>query len=441
MDARTLLHQLARQRGWTYEDFRRAYERAAGEVARRDGRPRVATATVAEQTYRRWTAGKVRTLPAPPAPAVLEHLFGRPAVELLAEPDPESAVATASVIDEGELLMTARDAADHARDAAAQALPDLSIDQLEDDVRALARAYHRTPPREAFDRGSHLLDAARDMLDRTQRSRQRDRLYLQAGQAAALLGSVSFDLGSLPSAVQLARTAALYGEVIDHGPLQAYARGALAYMAYWDGRPAEAVRMVREAGRFGGLGDTARHRLAVIQGRALAHLRQQDDAVAVMRTAQDATGERDELHDDVAGEFGMPRDRIAMSNATSHLLMGNAHGAEAEAERALSLLGAAPAGQRSISTEAKARTDLARARVLRREVEGAADALEKVLALDSPWRTAGLLERVSAVRMELMRTGQGDASAARELGGRIEHWSAHAAGRALGAVSRLALEC
>ncbi|MDT0319283.1 hypothetical protein [Streptomyces millisiae] len=442
MEAKTLLQLLVRQLRWSYDRFRRAYEQGAREVAELRGDPRIASTTVAEPTFRRWTSGSVRTLPNEPAPTILEHIFRRPASELLAAPkEGVASLPSAPAIDESEIRMTARDAADHAGEAAAWALPDLTIDQIEDDVRRLARSYLATAPADSYRRGAELLQLTRTMLDRTQRPRQRQRLYLQAGATAAVMASASFDLGSLPAAVQLARTAALYGEVIDHGPLQAYAHGALAYLAYWDGRPTDALRLVTTGQGFGGLGDTAAIRLTTIRARAHAHLGDHESAGRAIASLDDlATGRRDDLHDDVGGEFGMPPARAAVSNATTMLLLRDAVGAEVAAERALGLINERPTAEQP-ALRGKAAVDLARARMLRRDLEGAAEAVDPVFALETGWRTLGVLERMTGLRQDLIRSPLANATAAKALGERVEEFTAAgAATHSLGPTGPLALE-
>src|SRR5690349_4047243 len=88
MSEPTLLKVLVRQRGWTFDSFRRAYEQAARDLAARSGE-RIATASVEEQTFRRWTSGRVKGLPNQPAPQILEHMFGCPAYLLLGPPPGE----------------------------------------------------------------------------------------------------------------------------------------------------------------------------------------------------------------------------------------------------------------------------------------------------------------------------------------------------------------
>lgn len=443
MSEPTLLKELVRERNWTFELFRQAYERAARDLAVKTGEP-ISTASVEEQTFRRWTAGRVKGLPNRPAPQVLEHMFGYPVRVLLGVLSEQPYAQTSSFVlalDESDLAMTARDAAAHAGDAASLSIPDMTLDQLDDDVADLAHTYHRTSPVEVYRRAKELLGVAQNLLERTQVPRQRTRAYLAAGQAAALLSGICFDLGSLPAAVQLSRTAALYGQVIEHGPLQAYAHGALALLAFWGGRPSEAVRLVHQAQQFGGLGGTAVTRLLVIEGRAYGHLGNRIEAERVMRrTLEQGCGTRDELHDDIGGEFGFPADRVAMGNATTYLLLRDAAGADLAATSALRLLSAVPEQERSLQVSTQASVDLARARLLRRELDGAHEALEPVFNVPAEWRGAGILERLAAARAELGHPDFQGASEARDLGERIEDFSASATANKLGGAAPLAIE-
>ncbi|WP_239085434.1 hypothetical protein [Streptomyces halstedii] len=371
-------------------------------------------------------------------------MFGYGARLLLSPPTempPAAAPKYVTVLNESEIAMTARDAAAHAGDAASLSVADMTLEQLHDDVTALARAYNRTSPTEVYIRAKGLLETARSALDRTQVPRQRTEAYLSAGQSAALLSAISFDLGSLPSAVSLSRTAALYGKVIEHGPLQAYAHGALAFLAFWSGRPSESIRHVSTARAFGGLGDTALTRLAVIEGRAYGHLGNRIAAEKAVRTAlQQSTGKRDDLHDDIGGEFAFPDDRVAMSNATTYLLLGNANGAEEAAERALRLLGAKAESERPLLTSTQASVDLARARLLRGELDGVQAALDPAFSVPAEWRGAGTLERLAAVRVGLCDPHFSDSVEARTLGERIEEYSIAATAHRLGAGTPLAIE-
>lgn len=446
-DRHTVLHALAVARDIRrYEAFAKAYERAA--QALRDQGQSPAPMPVARHYERLLLVGGVKTQPHPSVASVLERMFQRPVRELLrpaselAQQNATSPVTTAPALNERDLEMTAQDAAGHAGEAASQSLHDMTLDQLAQDIAALAGRYGSVALTEVYRDAETALRTAQVMLERTRKPRQQTRLYLAAGEAAALLSAASFDIGALRAAIQFARTAVMYGDVIDHGPLQAYARGMVAFMEFWAGRPSEAVRLAQQAQQeYGGLGDTARRRLYAIEARAHGHLGDAEQAERAIRaTLEQGSGARDELHDDIGGEFGFDAARTAMSNATTLLLLRDPHGAETAAGEAVALLSSRPQGERPAVVFGPAAIDLARARLLRDEVEGAQEALAPVFQIPLDWRGAGMLERLAATRVELTRPGLRTAPAAVALAERIEEFSALSPSRRLGATSPLAIE-
>ncbi|MFK3735678.1 DNA-binding protein [Streptomyces sp. NPDC088090] len=426
--ARTLLKVLVDQRRWRYQDFERAFRRAAAQVLDEDAR----NLTVSEAQFRRWTGGKVQTLPGPEACAVLEHLFGVGAAALF---DPPPSVAPEPAFNlEDEIAMTARDAQNEAAEAAATSISDISVDQLRDDVAALARSYGSKAPFDVFRQARELREEAEQARSRTQVPAQAQELLIVAGQACALLATAAFDLGSLDGAKRLSRSAALYGETARFDPLRAFAGGTLAYIAYFQDQPAEAARLARQAQMFTGLGDVARRRLTAIEARAFGHL---GDTVSAQRalnaSEEDGPGATDDLHDGVAGEFGFSVERLAMSNSSTCLLLGNGDQAEEAAMRALDLAAEQPAVLRSAHVIGGAAADLAAARLLRGDLDGASDALAYVWEVPRDQRATGLLTRTARVRRALTGERFRGAPLAGELGERIEDFTRTSTQHQLGA--------
>ncbi|WP_406205257.1 hypothetical protein OH807_30525 [Kitasatospora sp. NBC_01560] len=441
----TLFDALLAQAQMEFRDFLADYKQAAADLYRKHDDLAFKNVTLTEKTFGRWRAGNVAR-PHHPTPAILKHMFDMPVHELLAPCTDEQAralrAALAPVLDERELAMTARDARAHAADAASQLLPDLSLDQLEDDLVRLVRANTTTPPHVIFMQAKELLGLATVMLDRTQVLSQRGRLYLVAGQASALLGACAFDLGSMPTAVELMRAAALYAQVAEHGPLQAYAHGYLALLSYWNGNPVHAVRQIEQAQSFLGVGATGKARLAAIAARAYAHLGRADEAqAAIERSLADRGPTLDDLHDGVGGEFDFSLERVAMSNSATLLLLRDGAGAEASARRSLELITTQSSDSTPLVVAPQAGADLATALLMRRDLDGAADALVPVLSLPREWRGAGLVGRVNAVRTELAAPAFRDTPAARNLMEQIDDFTLVAAPRILGpGAVRLAID-
>lgn len=434
---RTLLKALVAQRHWRYSDFLAHFTRIAEKVVKKG----TANPTISEAQFRRWTAGTIRTLPSPDACRVLEEMFGVSAAALFqAPPSPESSAPAFSLKD--EIDMTARDASSEAGAAASASISDTTLDQLREDVAELGRRYHSFSAFEVLQTARRLREEAEQHRDRTQVPAQQQDLLIIAGQACALLSAAAFDLGSLDGATRLARASALYGETARFTPLRAFAGGALAYIAYFSGRPAEAAQIVQRAQMLTGLGDVAHRRLAAIEARAHGH---RGDAASAQQAIdvshREGRGETDDLHDGVAGEFGFPVERLAMSNASTCLLLGDGEQAEAAARTALELVTSKPEALRSARVVGGASADLAAARLLSSDLDGAAEALEPVWIVPGEQRATGLLARTARIRRALADERFRRTPLADEIGDRLEHFSRLAAqhqfGAGVGAVAAL----
>ncbi|MQY10729.1 hypothetical protein SRB5_08420 [Streptomyces sp. RB5] len=425
---RTLLKALVAQRHWRYGDFVGHFTRTAERIVGKG----TANPTISEAQFRRWTSGAIRTLPSPDACRVLEEMFGVGAAALFrAPPSPESSAPAFNLKD--EIDMTARDASSEAGAAASASISDTTLDQLRDVVGVLARDYHSFSAFEVLQCARRLREEAEQHRDRTQVPVQQQDLLVIAGQACALLSAAAFDLGSLDGATRLARAADLYGETTRYTPLRGFAGGVLAYIAYFSDRPAEAVQIAQRARMLSGLGDIAHRRLAAIEARAHGHRGDTASAQqALDASRREGPGHIDHLHDAVGGEFGFPDERLAMSNASTCLLLGDGEQAEAAARTALDLVTNRPEAQQSARVVGGAAADLAASRLLRDDLDGAAEALEHVWAVPGEQRATGLLTRTARVRRALAGERFRRAPLAEETAERLEHFSRLAAQHQLG---------
>jgi hypothetical protein len=140
-----------------------------------------------------------------------------------------------------------------------------------------------------------------------------------------------------------------------------------------------------------------------------------------MRLSEDGNRSRhDELHDVVGGEFGFSAERLAMSNSTTALLVGDTAQAEAYAQRALTLLVQKVPDDQSAHVRAGAAADLAQARLLADDVDGAAEALASVWAVPVEQRNTGIVLRAARIGRHLAQPRYHGAQVPRELRERIE---------------------
>lgn len=397
----TLLKWLCDRERLTYRKFNERFTRTGIELfGRNPNNP-----TCGEPQFRRWTAGKLVGLPGAETCAILERMFPGCTAEQLFAPPSEVIDPQVPAYDlEERIGMTARDAHEDADATAGVSISDNTIDELRDQVVTLAQRYHRLAPVRAFEEADVLRGKVEDQRDRTQVPAQLQALMILNGQVAALLSSAAFDLGYLRHARTFARTAALLGETTRFVPLRAFADGSLAYIAYHAGDNTEAVAKADRALSYGGLGDVAQRRLHAIQARAYAHLGDIASAQRAVRLSEEAGRDCvDELHDAVGGEFGFTAERLAMSNSTTALIIGDSGQAEAAARQALTLLGQRSQDAQSAHVRGGAAADLAMARLLADDVEGASEALTPVWEIPSDQRMTGIVVRTARIHRHLSR--------------------------------------
>ncbi|MFI9785481.1 DNA-binding protein [Kitasatospora sp. NPDC051984] len=442
MASRTLLGALIEKAGWEFPDFHREFRNAGNDLARGLKDPRFRDLDMSEATFRRWVAGKVKR-PTSVFVQTMQRLFdGRPIAELLAPPREGDPTALSRQDLERELAMTAREASDHAASVASAFLSDLSVEQVQDDVRQLARTYNNRSPFDVLREARQLRTKAEGLLDRTHIPAQKQQLLVAIGETTALLALAAFGLGALDEANRLARSAGMYAEVTGFTPLAAFAAGTLGLLAYWDGRPGEAIRFVRQAQSLPGVGTAGQARIASIEARAYGHLGDQRRAAAAVERFFDVGAvERDDLHDEVAGEFHHGPERLARSHGTTFVLLRDGAGALRHARQVLDVQANLTAGQEISRIEAEARTDLAAALILTGEIEEAAEVLEPIAALAPDRRATGLVERVVHVGRLLTTEPVRTSPVAVALREALEEYTRVAAPRQLGGVaSRLAIE-
>ncbi|EDY52288.1 conserved hypothetical protein [Streptomyces clavuligerus] len=144
----------------------------------------------------------------------------------------------------------------------------------------------------------------------------------------------------------------------------------------------------------------------------------------------------------MGGEFGFTPERLAMSNSSTALLIGDTAQAEVAAERALALIDTRAEGSLSAAVRGGASADLALARLLGNDVDGAAEALKNVWTVRPEQRGTGLLARTAQVRRLLAVPHMYGTPLAMELCDRIENFIHTSASRQIGvgASDVLALE-
>lgn len=297
-----------------------------------------------------------------------------------------------------------------------QQVPGMAIEQMWLKVRVLARAYAATSPIESLSRARRVRDFGLELGDRTRRPRQLEELYLGIGHACAVMAIASFDLRAFEAAVQQAAAAHTFAEMTGHSGLCSWALGLQAQIAFWRGRPADAVRLASQGVAVAPDG-TARARMLCILARARSHLGDGDQTRRMLADAQrvrDSLGEagNDELHDEIGGPFGWGPARQAACASNALLRVGDADAAAEQARLAIALHDADGTGT---LVDTRAWADIAAAELARGELDAAQDALRPVWLIPPALRRYGLLGRLEDIATALTKFRYRDSAVAGEL--------------------------
>lgn len=410
-------------------------------------------ATLSVRTLRRWLKGDVATEPRPSQRRVARLLWGYPMAELLAPappeivapartselaPSPASSITqtwpaepTRSITEpdgsgntvERQVAMATRRAARFTTFAEIDNVGPEAIAQLHDDVVHLANAYIHDPLITIIGDLVDEQEVVFRLLEGKQKPSLTRELYLLAGIVSGLVAKASHDLRRPHDAMTHARTLYVCAENAGHTGLQAWARGLQSLVAYWAGRPQEAVRYAQSGTEIAaGLTGSVSAWLPALEARAWAVMAQADEAAQALGRASDQRTQHqpDDL-DAMGGLLTFPHAKQSYYAAGAYVYLdGEPQRAQAEALSALELFEHGRPEDRSFSDEAGARAELALSRVHADQVEGAREALAPVLELSPERRIGGIVASAARVHQALSDRRHAGSPLARDVREEIE---------------------
>lgn len=303
MPRETLFRRKLRQRHLTvYEAFVAQFQRAAAELAEREGDPRLSSLAVSPRQFDRWMGGELKGLPHPDACRVLERVFGVPTEELFARLPEEAASRTAvplpsdreSANDDGESVV---DIIARTQQLTASNADERTIAFLGSSLDGIVARYDREGPKPLRGQARSLRQLVHTLLDGQQPPRVRQELFRLAARAAGLLGYMAVNVGDFVLAQAYATEARDLSNVIGDVETELWARGTLSFGYYYAGRYAEADACAAAAVDVAPRSGQAIRLL--VNGRARA-LGKMGDRKAVERAVGQAL-ELSALHDVAAG--------------------------------------------------------------------------------------------------------------------------------------------
>ncbi|REH18283.1 hypothetical protein BCF44_13638 [Kutzneria buriramensis] len=361
--------------------------------------------------------------------AAIERAFGRPITELLvpytgqwlpSNPPGQTASSAISTDTEEAFALAAQRAYQYK--LAYQTRIDTSA--LADDVRYLAQAYPQQPLAEVISPLVAAQQAVYEQLEQgtvhTQSARE---LHFLAGITTGMIARAAHDSGDPSRAVELARSAAMAGELAGHRGLQAWISGLLSLVTYWAGRPQESIRHAQRAAHLAsGTASTVTVWAAVSQARAWAKLRNPGGVESALSSAnaaeEHATG--DDL-DAFGGLLTFSRARALYYTAEASATVGLTDAAARYGNEAVEAYRDPTSDYWAFGDSAGASAALATAYIQQGEVEGANALLVPVFDLPPVQRTNGIIKCIQPVYEAVSSSDTGEAG--RELSERIEAFS------------------
>ena len=298
--------------------------------------------------------------------------------------------------------------------AAEGTTPDV-IEQLYADVQRLATSYPQRPITELLGELAETQDALFTLIERRPMPNQARQLHFLAAVSSGLLAKASHDLAQPASAMTQARTAILCAKQADHNGLTAWLCGLQSLVAYWAGRYGEALRYADQGSAYADrTGGTTSVWLPLSAARAHAALGNGSEALAKIRHAEDAWNnvEPDEV-DELGGicSFNHPRatyyaaDALVSPAMVPYVSESDPDMPASYAVKAVEEFSDHNRPTWAFGDQAGAHTDLAIARVVSRELEGAREALLPVFELPPEKRINGVTQSVQRVQDSLIRVG------------------------------------
>ncbi|MFF5264647.1 hypothetical protein ACFY4C_37465 [Actinomadura viridis] len=304
---------------------------------------------------------------------------------------------------------------------------DETLAELTQGIRSLAHAYVFSPPFPLLLRTRKLRSRVFRLLRGRQNPKHTRDLYLLGAQSSTLLAWMTGDLGNYLAAGDHASAAWTCAQVADHNGARTWVRATQSKLAYWSGDYVESARLAADGLTYPRQ-DAAGVLLTLLEARANARIGRVGDADSALAHWRE---EREQIPgpDQIGGVLGV-------SEAQQHYLAGSAYlelrqpvDALAATTRAIKSFEATQTEQRFYGAEILARIDAVRAHLQGGELDGAAQEIPAVLAVDPDQRLDTFVQALDQVRRCLAHPRYRSSPTAQQLQEGIEDYAVSAIGR------------
>lgn len=270
------------------------------------------------------------------------------------------------------------------------------MQQAEAEVHRLIEDYTSTLPQARLTRLTQASTMLSGLLGRETRTARLRDLHALTARLGVLLAYTSQDLGYIKAGARQAGLAGDHAQLAGHDELRVHARTVQANIAFWDGKPADALNLVGP--ELPAAPAARRAALLYNQARSFAAIGDRASALASLGEAEYSidSAPADSLWGGTSFEW-RPGSGLLLA-ASTHVRLGNGARAAQLAEQCLVAYQSRPRGEKPSNADIRALLELACARVLTGDLDAAEAAMEPVSALDPARRTERLVRRVELVQ-------------------------------------------
>ncbi|MGH7883829.1 MAG: helix-turn-helix domain-containing protein, partial [Candidatus Dormibacteraceae bacterium] len=298
-----------------------------------------------------------------------------------------------------EALMAASDESNKfLKWAQASNVDDLTIEQIQNEIRSIARSYLKAPTMPLFERTRKLRDRAFTLLSGHQKPAQARELYSAAGWSLTVLAWMSTDLGRPAAAEDHLHAAWLCAENAEQNNLRAWVRATQHTAAFWQNDFWRAAQYAEDGLRYATDG-TAELYLASAWALDLARYGDGEAAQSALeraRNAADLAG-RAAQPDELTGPFTCSISRAGGVWSDTYLQLGDAASALSYADQAVSDFESTASGARNLGSERMVRCQQVKSHILLGELDGAVSSLDPIIETAPEHRVGPLAQRVREI--------------------------------------------